>query len=360
VSSIGLCVSPGNIPDNTELIMLRPAFLRSILLNVVDDLEVLLATGLPLLITLNNEADMVAGWNGWDEACSYIGQRARGQLIGLTAGNELDVYWSHNPDDVPPSFGADLVNRAQRALRPLGIPVGTTSLGGPRWPEYLTQMLQQCQPDFVALNPYGWIFDGIEAKIDAVRSAAPGLPIKFSELGCKVGDAGGEDGQARALSSAATVVARDGIDASWFAWRDQVGTPDERGDAAFGLVAEDGRRRPAWAAFAALAPSVIDVVTPEPDPPLPAPQPVPVHTDDQEVTVAPLTRAYRQLWQAVVPLPYDEKIAEFGIPTYWREHIAELGSPLAPEIDDEDGSKLQSFASGAILRWRDGAVERVA
>ena len=73
----------------------------------------------------------------------------------------------------------------------------------------------------------------------------------------------------------------------------------------------------------------------------------------------PLTQAYRQLWQAVVPLPYDETIETFGIPTYWREHLAELGSPLGPEIDEGDGKTIQSFVLG-IVRWTGDGVERVA
>jgi hypothetical protein len=347
VSPLGLCVAPGFIPSADELAELRPAFLRSILRNVVDDLEALLATGLPLLITLNNEADMVAGWSGWDEACSYIGQRAGRQLIGITAGNELDVFNARNADDVPPTFGADLVTRAQRALRPLGIPVGTTSLGGPNWVGYLTEMLRLCEPDFVALNPYGWIFDGLDTKIAAVRTVAPGRPIRFTELGCKINDAGGEDGVAHALHDVAAVVGSSGIDSSWFAWRDQVGAPDERGPSAFGLVAEDGRRRPAWDAFAAVnaipapAPTPGPVPTPEPEPePTPAP------------ALAPLDAAYAALWQAIDPtLVLNPESAFYKA---WRANHREWGSPVSGEIPDADGSVLQTFANAGPMRWTGG------
>jgi len=37
--------------------------------------------------------------------------------------------------------------------------------------------------------------------------------------------------------------------ACWFAWSDTCGAPHERGDQAFGLIDESGRRRPAWSAF---------------------------------------------------------------------------------------------------------------
>jgi hypothetical protein len=162
-------------------------------------------------------------------------------------------------------------------LRPRGIPVGTTSLGGPRWPEYLEELLRSCEPDFVALNPYGWIFDGLDSKIASVESVAMGLPIKFPELGCKIGDAGDEVQHADALRIAAALVEQEGIDAAWFAWHDLVGAPDERGPSAFGLVAEDGRRRPSWSAFAALAevpkPVTPPVVVPAP-PEVSVPQPM--------------------------------------------------------------------------------------
>jgi cell wall-associated NlpC family hydrolase len=207
------------------------------------------------MITANNEWSRVRGdWSGWQDAMRYLAQRGASRIIACTAANELDVFWAARADDVPPAFGARLVREAQEILRPLGIPVGTTTLGGPRWPEYLARMLAECDPDFVALNPYGWIFEGIAAKAAAVRAVAPERRIVFPELGAKIGDAGGEDAHAEALTQAAANCEALGIDAAWFAYHDAIGKPDERGSSAFGLVRTDGTTRPAFDAYAALHP----------------------------------------------------------------------------------------------------------
>lgn len=351
MNPLGLCVSPGTMPDQAEVDALNPAFLRSILIDVVDDLDRLLALGRPILLTLNNEADMVAGWAGWETALAYIAQRARGQLIGLTAANELDVYWSRNPADVPPAFAAELVNRAQTVLRPFGVPVGTTSLGGPLWPSYLTEMLKHCSPEFVAFNPYGWIFDGLDTKIESIRSVAPGLPIKLAELGCKIGDAGGEAGHALAVERAASIVAREGIDAAWFAYHDQNGAPWERGPDAFGLRRDDGSKRPAWDAFAALH-DVVPEPTPEPEP---EPDPEPVKELPKIMTIE---ECYRLRWQAIVP--DAEYHHDFGLEAAWRAH-PEWGSPVTKgEITLEDGRQARVFVN-AIIAWTpDSGAEEVA
>jgi hypothetical protein len=41
--------------------------------------------------------------------------------------------------------------------------------------------------------------------------------------------------------------------------------------------------------------------------------------------------------------------AEFGIPTFWRQH-PELGSPIDQEQDLGDGVTAQAF-SGGVVRW---------
>jgi hypothetical protein len=244
---LGLCVSPGVLPSLQEVERLDPPFLRSILISLDDDLKNLLDLGRPLLISLNNECrEVESDWSGWGVAVSRICELARGRLVGITSGNELDVYWSRNHDDTPPEFAAQLVLRAQAASEGTRVPIGTTSLGGSAWPDYLTQMLKECDPDFVAFNPYGWVFDGLDAKLAQVRAVAPGYDIKCSEVGAKLADVGGPAGQATAVQEAHDVLQAQNVLGAWFAWHDLNGAPSERGDQAFGLVTENNQRRPAW------------------------------------------------------------------------------------------------------------------
>lgn len=252
---LGLCVSPGTMPSRLEVDVLDPPCLRSILY-VDDDLDRLAALGRPLFLTLNNEYARVRGdWSGWEDAIGYVARRSRdigANIIGLACGNELDIFWAQNEADVPPEFAADLVNRAQPMLRAAFIPTSTTSLAGPRWVEYATRMLAYCRPEMVDLHPYGWTWDGLEAKVDTLAARAGSVEIVCSEIGVNVGDAGGEEAQARALLDAAAILEYRGILGAWFAWHDGVGAPHERGQQAFGLVADDGRRRPAWYAYQSL------------------------------------------------------------------------------------------------------------
>jgi hypothetical protein len=131
----------------------------------------------------------------------------------------------------------------------------------------------------------------------------------------------------------------------YFCWSDAMVPP-------FGLFGPRGRRKPAVTAFERYAPLAINPTWPPAIHPDPEPEPDPM--DD------PITDAWRQLWQAINPaLPYNDTIAGFGLPTYWREHLRELGSPLGPEKPLGDGATVQTFALG-ILKWTGTEVERVA
>jgi soluble lytic murein transglycosylase-like protein len=261
--SLGLCVHPKRLPPQADLDALRPAFLRSILYGP-EDLDRLLATGLPLFITLNNEYR--GGWSAFDDACRLIADNARGRMLGVGCGNELSGYWGANEHDVPPAFGADLIRRASAILRPAGIPVYTDSVTGPRWVEYLTRLLALADEhiDGIATQatygrapdgwgPPGWGFGSFRDMIGTIRSLTA-KPIMASEAGVKIGEAGGEDGQATYLTALDATCRDLDVAAAYFCYEDSQGKPDERGSSAFGLVADDGRRRPAFHAYAALHP----------------------------------------------------------------------------------------------------------
>ncbi len=321
----GLVVSPGNVPDTAELAALRPRYLRSILYSI-RDVDDLVSLGLPIMVTVNNQMAEVGGdWSGWDRAIEQIVEHGRGRIFAVCVGNEFDLYNADNPDDVPAWFAADLVQRAASILRPYGIKTVATSVASRIWPGYLSEMADICRDDadWFDIHPYGqrpdgwgepgWFHGDLRATLLRARDIA-GKPVICSEIGVKLGDAGGEQAVADFMLAAAQTVELLGPQVcpsvAWFAWRDQVGGPHERGDHAFGLVAEDGRRRPAWYAFAALNPGE------------PAPEPL-----SQLVGHGIQTELDRRGWTA--------SSGEYAVP------IARAGTPAGQErliIWDEDGA----------------------
>lgn len=134
----------------------------------------------------------------------------------------------------------------------------------------------------------------------------------------------------------------------YFCWSDAMVPP-------FGLFGSRGRRKPAADAFEQAARLAVTSTWPQVLPPRPEPAPSRPDIPDAD----PMTTAWRLAWQAIVPLPYDDTIAGWGIPTYWRDHYAALGSPLGPEIALGGGTTVQTFASG-VLKWTGTQVERIA
>jgi hypothetical protein len=60
-------------------------------------------------------------------------------------------------------------------------------------------------------------------------------------------------------------------------------------------------------------------------------------------------------WRLFVPdLAYN---AEFGIPAFWLQH-PEIGSPVGPERDLDDGGKAQTFTN-AVVQWSQDEGARV-
>lgn len=287
----GLCVTPAFLPDAAERGQLRPPFLRS-LLYAVDDLDQRLPADCRLLLTVNNECHEVGGdWAGWDGVMAEIAERGAGRVLGVCVGNEFDLFWANNPNDVPPAFAADLARRAAAILRPAGIKTIATSVAGPRWQDYLRELAGLLGDDVDAydLHPYGqrpagwgkpgWGWGDLHTAVSAAYDLTGGRPIVFSEYGVKVTDAAGESEQAAFLAAAAAEIASFGERAvpfwSWFAWTDAIGTPEEQASGAgFGLARADGSRRPSWQTYAALAAGSGADTGGNPDPketPMPAP-----------------------------------------------------------------------------------------
>lgn len=268
-----LVISPGNIPSPEEILALRPSRVRSILYHV-SDCDVAASCGVPYIATVNNQCAEVRGWANWEDAIHLIATRPR-PPYAVEIGNEFDLYWQHDPKDVPPEFAADLINRAAPILHFRGIKVIATSLASARWPDYLRRMADLCRSnvDWFNIHPYGQRPQGWGAPgwghgelYDTIRHAyaIARKPIYCTEIGVKVGDAGSEasvgwwmKAAAQTLYDLGPAISRGG---AWFAWRDQVGAPYERGPHAFGLRREDGSARPAWGMFAELPNKVTEVI----------------------------------------------------------------------------------------------------
>lgn len=262
---LDLVVSPGFIPSAEEIMALRPGKLRSIIYKV-SDCDRVANLGVPYIVTVNNECAEVQGWRNWEGAIKMIASRPR-KPWGVEIGNEFDLFWQSNPNDVPPSFAADLINRASPILRSAGIHVIATSVASETWPIYLDQMANLCRDavDYFNIHPYGqrpegwgtpgWMHGDLSETIFHAYNIA-GKPIYCTEIGVKIGDAGGEEQAGWWLRAAAKTFYDLGqrvcAGGAYFAWRDQVGAPHERGPQAFGLLREDGSRRPSWHQFADL------------------------------------------------------------------------------------------------------------
>jgi hypothetical protein len=269
----GLCVAPGFLPSRDELDELKPDFLRSILYDI-SDLDALEELAIPLFLTLNNQCAQVGfDWAGWVDTLLEI-ERRTVNVFAIGCGNEFDLYNSANPDDVPPEFAAMLIRTARETLRQ--IEVVATSVAGPNWVEYLRRMHEASESaahwydcHFYGQRPDGWGQDGwgFGNLTDAIRTAESIVGsgnVGLSEYGVKIDDAGGEAQVASFLKAAHDSTYNQNLPfVSWFAYRDQVGAPNERGGAAFGLMAEDGRKRPAWHAYKECQASLDSEQTPE-------------------------------------------------------------------------------------------------
>lgn len=270
MTALGLCISPGFVPTAEETSLLNPPFYRSIIYTLAD-LARLKSTGKPILLTLNNQCQEVSGdWSGWDTTVQQIHHILGDQLLILGCGNEFDLYWSANENDVPPEFAADLVHRTARILRGAHSKVAACSVTSNRWPEYLARMAKLCadDADYFDIHPYGqqpdnwgpssWMFGRLTNCINSATSIT-GKPVICSEYGVKIGDAGGEQEVANFLNAARNTLNNIGVPyASWFAWHDAVGAPSERGPAAFGLRAEDSHPRLAWTIYKMLSKGHVD------------------------------------------------------------------------------------------------------
>jgi hypothetical protein len=288
----------------------------------------------------------------------------RAITVYATRYDRYAVAWivGNEPDHVSPSSWSmskadfQTMGKAARA----GLPGKTIICGGlvsgqPSWldGQDLSWM------SVVGVHPYGkrpepnwpsptWGTGYIGDLIDGY--AAYGKPIMVTEIGLSTQEVD-EAFQGQYVERMCNAMARrtDIIAVQWFCMTDDMVD-------GFGLYRNDGSPKPSADAYAFASTLAIPVPLPTPDGggEIPEPPKVPETPEAAELEM------WRQAWTAIAPtLEYNATIHTWAIPTYWREHYAEIGSPLGHEIPEGGGPTRQAFAS-AMLRWNGTAVERLA
>lgn len=259
-------MNPRVWPSRSELGDLQPAAVRTIVYDVNELLPLLrrLPRGVRVIALFNGElVDVDHDWARWPEAMARAASKLAGTVDAIEVVNEWDLL------GVPVEVVGACVRQAVEAWQGTGVSVLLGSVAGPDWQAALGAAMGLLEPvreqlSGVCLHPYGqrpdgwsrgdWGFGEMAAAI-GVASAISGLPVWLTEMGVKVGDAGGAQGQAEYLLRAMATLERLGAGVvpvgCWFAAHDAIGAPWERGEEAFGLRDERGRRRPSWWAFAA-------------------------------------------------------------------------------------------------------------
>ncbi len=220
-----------------------------------------------LCVLLEGQTIGIGGdFSGWQATIADFAQRFSGRVHAVECANELDIWhWQppegHEPNPLlTPEFAAQLVLDAAPHLRDANMRVIAPSVASGRWQEYLEAMTGAMgdAADFQAFHPYGQKIDGHPAHEDwgelaeAVARARglAGRPLVLTELGVKVGEAGGQSGQAEYVRRLFGLMARLPQDVveffCYFAWKDRIGIP---GEGAFGLVEENGHWRDACREF---------------------------------------------------------------------------------------------------------------
>jgi hypothetical protein len=216
--------------------------------------------------------------SGWEATVRTLAERFAGRVWALECLSTWDTL------DIEPGTAVACARSAGQILRETGSGISCLlgSVAGPRWIAKLhaaAQLLTAADRELLSgacFHPHkknargfpGFDYRRFEhGEIDiAVQDAHDivQMPIWVTELGVRLGQAGGETGQAHFLRNAfdllgalpTSVLAA----ATYHCWWDPAGAPHERGDHAFGLRREDvfdaeldAMPRQAWYAFAEVA-----------------------------------------------------------------------------------------------------------
>ena len=282
---LGIVVSARNAWANAEeLRALGARCVRTIVYDF-DDLDAALRNHPPdvrVIVVLDSRFPGIGrdltDLSGWQAAVRELAARFAGRVWALECLSTWDTL------DVEPGAAVACATSAGRILRDSGSGIACLlgSVAGPRWIARLQEAARSLTTedrDLLAgacFHPHRKNARGLpgfdhprfeHGEIDVTIQDAHDivqLPIWVTELGVRLGQAGGETGQARYLGNAFELLGAlpgDVLGAAIYrSWWDPAGAPHERGDHAFGLRREDvfdpdldGKPRGAWYAFAEAA-----------------------------------------------------------------------------------------------------------
>ena len=339
----GVAVNQDTLPSADDLAQLGllDGWIRCLVTDVDRFDRDLAALGWPpslkVCALLEGQTGGIGGdFAGWLPTVEDFARRFAGRVQAVECANELDLWHWQPPGGFPPNplltpeFAAELVRQVAPHLRAAGMQVIAPAVASERWVEYLAAMTAALgdAADYQAFHPYGKKIDNfpphehwgeLGPTIDEARRIA-GRPLALTELGVKLGEVGGLEGQAEYVGRLFGLMALQAPDAvaffCYFAWKDRVGVP---GEGAFGLVEPDGRWRDACTEFQRRCggPRRLD-----------------------EVGAAPGAPRFRM-----------------GFEQWARLEPALLGEPLEDEISPVPGMSLQRTSRG-VLFWSavDGGV----
>lgn len=247
---------------------LRPSVWRSIVYDndSYDRAISALPSSVKHIALINGEHEAVGNSTDpvvYQRAVQTFAHRFQGRVWGVELWNEWDLL------GIDATTIGQLVSAASPALKAANMLRILGSVAGPNWQQALINARNFVRAedfDWGAFHPYGQRiaamgspqpgFDpGMRASIERA-SALLGKPVAVTEFGAKIADYGGVERQAEYVTEAYREIRQlDSMQcpaACYFAWADGVGSPDEQGENAFGLIAADGTYRPAVAAYQAL------------------------------------------------------------------------------------------------------------
>ncbi len=245
-------------PGHQELTELRPAWVRTIAYSL-DDLDGMLDSlppGVEPIVLLNGELDLVGhDWHRWPDAVAAFAQRFGHRVKALECLNEWDLL------GIPADTAVWCAQEAASALQGTACTALLGSCGRPGLDRHPTPRLRAAwtgsarparrrlpaplrpAPRRLAHPGVGLRRAGGSGHARRGHRRPPGLVDRVrgqARRRRRGGHAGGVPRRSAAvLGNIGTAIVPA---ACWFAWSDQCGAPSERGDQAFGLVAEDGRR----------------------------------------------------------------------------------------------------------------------
>lgn len=310
------------------------------------------------LIEFTNEWDF---WDNTDRAekaaeVAMIGTQICKQygILGVL-GSVASSDWKNQL-----ATACSVIDRAEAAL-------GYKAVHGFAFHPYMSRVQRDGGNGFTVPDA-GW--ERLRDKVREAIDIAGGRPIALTELGIKVGDAGGVAEQALYVHGAfqdelAAFGPDELIMAAYFCWTDMNGAPSERGDHAFGLTGEHGQLRPAYnaALYQMRNAPVVDVPVSEwlaasrapeasheqPASPGGSNGGTPVETPPPPPQTLTEAQAHELRFRAITPSAVYNH--DFGFERAWRKPENNWwGSPITEgEYTLEDGRPLRIFANAVVV-----------